>query len=100
CHLEVEREIVPERDRPVLFMHKIFDVIDPALGKLLRSFVIDLLDILCGTTIVLAADVERQQTRLARGIDLALGTIEVPFCEAMLFQDVTPATCRDLKIES
>jgi hypothetical protein len=66
-------------------------IVDPALCKLSRSFIINSFEMFGSATIILTTDVEREKAVLATGIDEAFGLVEVTFAKAVLFEDVAPA---------
>ena len=98
-HLEVDILVVPERERYVIEMSPP-DAADDPLGLLLRCHVVEVVQIVEAARPVLRDDIHREKPLPPTLGKQLLGDIEVALAEAMLLEQVAPASRRDLKIKS
>src|SRR5262245_55169544 len=91
---------VPKSNRIVPVMNFIADVVDPALGELLRRLVVELFNVLGGARLVLGADVDRQIAGLAAGDEQPFDGRKIGLGRAVLLENVTPSTSAYLEIQA
>jgi hypothetical protein len=97
-HLEVHVLIVPEREGREPAVGRV-DVVYDSGGAGLRSVFIENFEIVEGTGAILRNDVHRKQAATPTlGYDLLRG-VEIALAEPMLFEQVTPVSGPDPKID-
>jgi hypothetical protein len=69
----------------------VLDPLDPSLGELCGSLLIDALKVFGLSSIILAADVQRQEPSLSALVDQPLRRVEIAFGQSVFFKNVAPA---------